>query len=68
MAAAHPHELPDTAGRDWFLHLDVGHHGLGSRSCGVDVARSARLHARSARLDLVLEPEAPDTVRRRPAR
>lgn len=54
MAAGHPHELPDTAGRSWFLHLDVGHHGLGSRSCGADVSPAARLHARSARLELLL--------------
>ncbi|GEO94863.1 glycoside hydrolase family 2 TIM barrel-domain containing protein [Kocuria turfanensis] len=56
MTAAHPHELPDVTGRDWYLHLDVGHHGLGSRSCGVDVSPVARLHARSARLEVVLEP------------
>lgn len=59
-AAAHPHELPDTAGRDWHLHLDAGHHGLGSRSCGVDVAPAARLRARTAGLSLLLDRLGPD--------
>ncbi|MGK7222474.1 glycoside hydrolase family 2 TIM barrel-domain containing protein [Kocuria flava] len=59
-AAAHPHELPDTAGRDWHLHLDAGHHGLGSRSCGVDVAPAARLRARTAGLSLLLDRVGPD--------
>ncbi|PSK85041.1 beta-galactosidase [Murinocardiopsis flavida] len=34
-AAAHPHELPDSAGT--YLYLDAAQHGLGSRSCGPDV-------------------------------
>lgn len=55
MAAPHPHELPDVTGRNWYLHLDVGHHGLGSRSCGVDVTPAARLHARTAQLEVILE-------------
>ena len=34
-AAAHPHELPESEAT--FLYLDAAQHGLGSRSCGIDV-------------------------------
>ena len=34
-AAAHPHELPKS--EVTFLYLDAAQHGLGSRSCGIDV-------------------------------
>ncbi|MDI3403366.1 glycoside hydrolase family 2 TIM barrel-domain containing protein [Streptomyces cavernicola] len=50
-AAGHPHELPATDG--YRLHIDAAQHGLGSRSCGLDVlprhanrpaARTIELH------------------------
>ncbi len=34
-AAAHPHELPEPSAT--YLYLDAAQHGLGSRSCGLDV-------------------------------
>ncbi|OMH23793.1 hypothetical protein BKD30_10420 [Tersicoccus phoenicis] len=40
-AAAHPHELPPSD--VLYLHLDVAQHGIGSRSCGVDVEPEHRL-------------------------
>ncbi|OMH31615.1 hypothetical protein BGP79_10510 [Tersicoccus sp. Bi-70] len=40
-AADHPHELPDSD--VLHLHLDVAQHGIGSRSCGVDVEPEHRL-------------------------
>ncbi|MEH0110347.1 glycoside hydrolase family 2 TIM barrel-domain containing protein [Tersicoccus sp. MR15.9] len=40
-AADHPHELPDSD--VLHLHLDIAQHGIGSRSCGVDVEPEHRL-------------------------
>ncbi len=49
--ASHPTELPEST--HWHLGIDAGQHGLGSRSCGVDVADHDAFIARRA--DLLLE-------------
>ncbi|MEE1621535.1 glycoside hydrolase family 2 TIM barrel-domain containing protein [Zafaria sp. Z1313] len=49
-AATHPHALP--APSSWELVIDAGQHGLGSRSCGVDVPARHALTADRARLVL----------------
>lgn len=40
------------AGSNWVLHLDAAYDGLGSRSCGLDVAPKDRVQARRARIVL----------------
>lgn len=50
-AAGHPTDLP--APTAWHLGLDAGQHGLGSRSCGVDVPTRDSLT--SSRAELVID-------------
>lgn len=49
-AAGHPCELPPPTA--WHLGIDAGQHGLGSRSCGVDVPARDALLATGAELVL----------------
>ncbi|WP_372697359.1 glycoside hydrolase family 2 TIM barrel-domain containing protein [Arthrobacter sp. JSM 101049] len=57
-AAGHPTDLPTPT--RWHLGIDAGQHGLGSRSCGVDVAARDALTARAA--ELVLDFALLDTT------
>ncbi|WP_052209837.1 glycoside hydrolase family 2 TIM barrel-domain containing protein, partial [Kocuria sp. ZOR0020] len=52
--ARHADELADplTVDKKWTLHLDAAYDGLGSRSCGMDVAPDARVSAKRARIVL----------------
>jgi beta-galactosidase len=49
-AARHPCELPEPSA--WHLGIDAGQHGLGSRSCGVDVPAADAFLATEAELVL----------------
>ncbi|MGP5726693.1 glycoside hydrolase family 2 TIM barrel-domain containing protein [Arthrobacter rhombi] len=51
-AASHPTELPEST--HWHLGIDAGQQGLGSRSCGIDVAEPEAFTARRAELLLEL--------------
>ncbi|MDN6331532.1 MAG: DUF4981 domain-containing protein [Micrococcaceae bacterium] len=55
--ASHPTELPEST--HWHLGIDAGQHGLGSRSCGIDVADAEAFTARRAELllELAVLPE-----------
>ncbi len=54
-AARHRHELVE--GDVLWVHLDVGHDGLGTATCGPAVLEQHRFRARPARLSFVLRPE-----------
>lgn len=55
-AARHPWELPEPTAT--YLYLDVAQHGLGSRSCGIDVLPKYALWPRLALLTVVFTPSA----------